>query len=178
MHNLLNIIDKIYSSEHFTTILIIAIVILIVLFALVFIMGMIDNKKEELRKQKEEDKEQQDITFSEIKDEDRVKEDITFEYPSITKNLEDFKLSLEKELNQEKDSLLPLEKSQKPYKVLNVSEIEDTTVIPSLTSEDLEKTLILPKVKVDHINVEDNNDNNDSNEGSDYLKQNIFSSAK
>ena len=47
MRNLLNIIDKIYSSEYFTTGLIIAIVVLMVLFTIVFIMGMIDNKKEE-----------------------------------------------------------------------------------------------------------------------------------
>ena len=146
-----------------------------VLFTLVFVMGMIDNKKEELKKQKELEAEQQDITFSEIKEEDKVKEDITFEYPSITKNLEAFKMSLEQELNQEKDSLLLLEKSQKPYKVLNVSEIEDTTVLPSLTAEDLEKTLILPRMKSEHINVEENNN---IGEGSDYLKQNIFSSAK
>ena len=176
MRNLLNIIDKIYSSEYFTTALIIAIVILMVLFTLVFIMGMIDNKKEELKKQKEKEAEQQDITFSEIKEEDKVKEDITFEYPSITKNLEAFKISLEQELNQEKDSLLPLEKSQKPYKVLDVSDIEDTTIIPTLTAEDLDKTLILPRIKSDHINVEENNIN--IGEGSDYLKQNIFSSAK
>ena len=162
MHNLLNIIDKIYSSEYFTTALIVAIIILMVLFTLVFVMGMIDNKKEEIKKQKEKEAEQQDITFSEIKEEDKLKEDITFEYPSITKNLE-------------KDSLLPLEKSQKPYKVLDVNEIEDTTIIPSLTADDLEKTLILPRINTDHINVEDNNV---TGEGSDYLKQNIFSSAK
>ena len=175
MHNLLNIIDKIYSSEYFTTALIVAIIILMVLFTLVFVMGMIDNKKEEIKKQKEKEAEQQDITFSEIKEEDKLKEDITFEYPSITKNLEAFKMSLEQELNQEKDSLLPLEKSQKPYKVLDVNEIEDTTIIPSLTADDLEKTLILPRINTDHINVEDNNV---TGEGSDYLKQNIFSSAK
>ena len=103
------------------------------------------------------------------------KEDITFEFPSITKNLEAFKKSLEEELDQDKDNLLPLEKSQKPYKVLSVSEIEDTTIIPSLTAEELEHTLILPKIKPDHINVEDNND---IGEGSDYLKQNIFGSVK
>ena len=70
MRNVLNIIDKIYSSEYFTTILIIAIIVLLVLFALVFIMGMIDNKKEELKKQKELS-EEQDITFNEIKEEDK-----------------------------------------------------------------------------------------------------------
>lgn len=175
MQSVLNIIDKIYSSEYFTTALIVAIIILMVLFSLVFIMGMIDNKKEELKKQKEREAEQQDITFDEIKEEDKVKEDITFEYPSITKNLEDFKISLEQELNQEKDSLLPLEKSQKPYKVINVSEIEDTTVIPTLSAEELEKTLILPRVKADQIKVEENSTTEESN---DYLKQNIFSSAK
>ena len=175
MRNLLNIIDKIYSSEYFTTGLIIAIVVLMVLFTIVFIMGMIDNKKEELRKQKEQETENQDITFSDIKEEDKIKEDITFEFPSITKNLEAFKKSLEEELDQDKDNLLPLEKSQKPYKVLSVSEIEDTTIIPSLTVEELEHTLILPKIKPDHINVEDNND---IGEGSDYLKQNIFGSVK
>ena len=146
------------------------------MFALVFIMGMIDNKKEELKKQKELS-EEQDITFNEIKEEDKVKqEDITFEYPSITKNLEAFKTSLEKELNKESDNLLPLEKSQKPYKVLGVNEIEDTTIIPALSAEDLDKTLIMAKVKPDQINVEETD--SAIGEGSDYLKQNIFSSAK
>ena len=177
MRNVLNIIDKIYSSEYFTTALVIAIVILMVLFTLVFIMGMIDNKKEELKKLKEIEDEQQDINYSEIKEEDKIKEDITFEYPSITKNLEAFKTSLEQELNQEKDSFLPLEKSQKPYRVLNVSELEDTTVIPTMTADDLEKTLILPRMKSDQIKVEENNAD-PNGEGSDYLKQNIFSSAK
>ena len=176
MRNILNIIDKIYSSEYFTTALIVAIVILMVLFTVVFVMGMIDNKKEELKKLKEKE-EEQDITFSEIKEEDKIKEDITFEYPSITKNLEAFKTSLEQELNQEKDSLLPLEKSQKPYRVLTVSEIEDTTVIPTMTADDLEKTLILPRTRSERINVEENT-SNPNGEGSDYLKQNIFSSAK
>ncbi len=175
MQSVLNIIDKIYSSEYFTTALIVAIIILMVLFSLVFIMGMIDNKKEELKKQKEREAEQQDITFDEIKEEDKIKEDITFEYPSITKNLEEFKMSLEKELNQEKDNLLPLERSQKPYKVINVSEIEDTTIIPNLTKEDLDNTIIIPKAKVDHISMKEKNNIDDS---SDYLKQNIFSSAK
>ena len=175
MRNVLNIIDKIYSSEYFTTALIIAIVVLMVLFTVVFIMGMIDNKKEELKKQKELEAENQDITFSDIKEEDKIKEDITFEFPSITKNLEAFKKSLEQELNQEKDNLLPLEKSQRPCRVLDVNEIEDTAMLPSLTAEDLEKTLILPKIKPDHINVEETNN---IGEGSDYLKQNIFSSAK
>ena len=175
MQSVLNIIDKIYSSEYFTTALIVAIIILMVLFSLVFIIGMIDNKKEELKKQKEREAEQQDITFDEIKEEDKIKEDITFEYPSITKNLEEFKMSLEKELNQEKDNLLPLERSQKPYKVINVSEIEDTTIIPNLTKEDLDNTIIIPKAKVDHISMKEKNNIDDS---SDYLKQNIFSSAK
>ena len=83
-------------------------------------------------------------------------------------------MSLEKELNQEKDNLLPLERSQKPYKVINVSEIEDTTIIPNLTKEDLDNTIIIPKAKVDHISMKENNNIDDS---SDYLKQNIFSSA-
>ena len=173
MQNLLNIIDKIYSSEYFSTALIIAIVVLIVLFVLVFIMGVIDNKKEEIRKMKENDQDQE-ITFSEIKEEDKIKEDITFEQPSITKNLEDFKTSLEEELNQGKDSLLPLEKSQKPYRVLEVSEIEDTTIIPKIDKEELEKTLILPKINSDLVKTEEDK----IQEGSDYLKQNIFGSTK
>ncbi len=175
MYNILNVIDKIYSSEHFTTVLIAAIVVLITLFVIVLIMGIVDKKKEELKKQKEIENLEEDITFSEIKEEDKIKEDITFEYPSITKNLEEFKMSLEKELNQEKDNLLPLERSQKPYKVINVSEIEDTTIIPNLTKEDLDNTIIIPKAKVDHISMKEKNNIDDS---SDYLKQNIFSSAK
>ena len=189
--NILNIIDDIYSSEYFTTGLVIAIAILVVLFVVVLIMGVIDNKKEEFKKNKK--MEEKDITFSEIKEEDKVKEDVTFEFPTITKNLEDFKLSLEDELNKSVDSMLPLEKSLKPYKVIGVNEIEDTVVIPKVTEETLEKTLVIPKLDEETIRVYDqvkSEFNNESNEeempkldnntdvNNTFIKQNLFSTVE
>jgi len=146
---ILNIIDKIYGSDYFSTALIAAIVILVVLFVIVFIIGNIDAKREEIKKEKQEF--EKDITFNEIKEEDKIKEDVTFEFPSITKNLEDFKISLEAELNKENEPLLPLEQSQKPYKVTSVNDIEDTVVLPVITGEDLEKTLTMPKLSKEQI---------------------------
>jgi len=172
---ILNIIDKIYGSDYFSTALIAAIVILVVLFVIVFIIGNIDAKREEIKKEKQEF--EKDITFNEIKEEDKIKEDVTFEFPSITKNLEDFKISLEAELNKENEPLLPLEQSQKPYKVTSVNDIEDTVVLPVITGEDLEKTLTMPKLSKEQINLA-NEPKPVNNEGNDYLKQNIFSSVK
>ena len=172
---ILNIIDKIYGSSYFSTALIAALIILVILFVVVFIIGKIDAKREEIKEEKKE--EEKDITFNTIKEEDIIKEDVTFELPSITKNLEDFKTSLEAELNRESELLLPLEKSQKPYKVIDVREIENTVVLPTLTKEDLEKTLTLPKLDREHLNVKEEK-KEISTEGSDYLKQNIFSSVK
>ena len=190
MNRVLNIIDRIYSSQYFTTCLIAAIVILVVLFLVVLIMGIIDNKKEEFKKK--EVVENTDITFSEIKEEDKIKEDVTFEYPTITKNLEDFKNSLEKELNKNVDSLLPLEKSLKPYKVVSVSEIEDTVVLPTVTEETIERTLMIPKLDEKTISLYDQMKedfkHNDSSEidmpmlnsdgNNTLLKQNLFSAEK
>ncbi len=172
---ILNIIDDIYGSEYFSTILIAAIVVLVLLFVIVFVIGNIDAKKEEIKKEKQET--EKDITFNEIKEEDKIKEDVTFEFPSISKNLEDFKVSLEAELNDDNEPLLPLEKSQKPCKVLSMKDIENTVVIPVITGEDLEKTLALPKLNTEHIKLEEE-PKKISGEGNDYLKQNIFSSSK
>ena len=77
--------------------------------------------------------------------------------------------------------VLPLEKSQRPYRVLKVNELEDTTVIPKIDKDELEKTLMLPK-----MNLDEGSQKTDiaapaketENEKSDYLKQNIFSSVK
>ena len=189
--NILNIIDDIYGSEYFTTGLIIAIGILVVLFVVVLLMGVIDNKKEEIKKKKKQ--ENKDITFSEIKEEDKIKEDVTFEFPTITKNLENFKNSLEDELNKNVEALLPLEKSLKPYKVISVNELEDTVVLPKVTEETLEKTLIMPRITEESMNIYDKMHGSYTNTDTEIdipkltddrlvdnnamLKQNLFSSA-
>lgn len=178
MTYILNIIDKIYGSEYFTTVLIASMGVLIFMFVLVLIIGKIDAKKEEIKKNKL--LEEKDITFEEIKEEDKLKEDVTFEEATITKNLEDFKLSIEKEINKDTKINLSLEKSQRPYKVIEMKEIENTVVLPKITGEELEHTLILPKIDIEEASEKQDVDLpklNDKEEKNDYLKQNIFSSA-
>lgn len=125
---LLNIIDKIYSNSHFTTILVVSIIILIILFGIVLFLGIRDAKGEN-KKDKNKKEELKDITFGPIDVKEKVNEDVTFEMPSITENLENFKKNLEEELKQDenKDGAEP---EEGPYKVTEVNEIENTTAIP------------------------------------------------
>lgn len=95
-----NIIDKIYSNSHFTTILIGAIAFLVVLFIIVLYLGIKDAKK--AKNPVKEDKEEKDITFEDAPQEPKdIAEDVTFEMGTITKNLEDFKKGLEEELQND-----------------------------------------------------------------------------
>ena len=95
-----NIIDKIYSNSHFTTILIGAIAFLVVLFIIVLYLGIKDAKK--VKNPVKEDKEEKDITFEDAPQEPKdIAEDVTFEMGTITKNLEDFKKGLEEELQND-----------------------------------------------------------------------------
>ena len=91
--NILNIVDDIYESKYFPTILTIAVLVLIILFIIVLLLGIRDAKKaKEPPKKKVE--ELKDVTFD-LQDEKakvtETKEDVTFEMPVLTKNLEDFK---------------------------------------------------------------------------------------
>ena len=95
-----NIIDKIYSNSHFTTILIGAIAFLVVLFIIVLYLGIKDAKK--VNNSSKEEKEEKDITFEDVPQEPKdIAEDVTFEMGTITKNLEDFKKGLEEELQND-----------------------------------------------------------------------------
>ena len=97
---IMNIVDKIYSNSHFTTILIGAIAFLVVLFIVVLYLGIKDAKK--AKNPKKEEEKQKDITFEEVTPEQKeIAEDVTFEMGTITKNLEDFKKGLEEELQNE-----------------------------------------------------------------------------
>ena len=92
--NLFNIIDTIYESKHFPTILIIAIIVLVILFTSVTILGIKDAKKSKEPKKAKKD-ELLDITFDKPKEEpEPIKEDVTFEIPILTQNLENFKKNL------------------------------------------------------------------------------------
>lgn len=126
--NLLNIIDKIYSSSYFTTFLIGAIILLIVLFIIVLIMGIRDSKK--INQVVEEEEEPTDITLKPLDEleKDEIKEDVTFEIPSITANLENFKKNLELEL-QKNNKVETLNNSDKQFKVTQVNELEDTVLL-------------------------------------------------
>ena len=51
---ILNIIDKIYGSDYFSVALVAAIVVLIALFVIVFVIGNIDAKREEIKQERME----------------------------------------------------------------------------------------------------------------------------
>ena len=130
---IMNIIDKIYSNGHFTTILIGAIAFLVVLFIIVLYLGIKDAKKAKEPAPKE--KEEKDITFEEIPQEQKeIAEDVTFEMGTITKNLEDFKKGLEEELqNAPTEDIEPIkeevpveEPKEKEEPVQSEEEVEDS----------------------------------------------------
>ena len=97
--NLLNIIDTIYESKYFPTILIISIIVLVFLFVVVILLGLKDAKKSKEPK-KEMFQDIKDITFDTPSEKEAIKEDVTFEIPVLTKNLENFKKSLEEEADR------------------------------------------------------------------------------
>ena len=80
---LLNIIDTIYESKYFPTILLVSILILVVLFTAVVILGLRDSKKSKEPKEKKLE-DLKDITFESPKEIEKVKEDVTFEIPVLT----------------------------------------------------------------------------------------------
>lgn len=149
--NLLNIIDTIYESKYFPTILIISIIVLVVLFVSVIILGMKDAKKaKEPHKPKKE--EVTDITFESPKEKEQIKEDVTFEIPVLTQNLENFKKSLEEEMQRE-DEINVIKKAatsndeNKNKKILDKQTIDSTDVIPILETKKEEPAKIEEKVE-------------------------------
>lgn len=157
---ILNLIDKIYENEYFTTFLIVAFVLLLLLFCLVFIIGMRDAKKAKMPpEEKEEDV--KDITFDLPKEAESIKEDVTFEMPVLTKNLENFKKNLEEEIQTEdiaevrKTSGIVLPKVNKAVKILDMDAIEDTSILPNIKENthstqkrEIEMEIEKPKPKV------------------------------
>lgn len=135
MIEILNIIDKIYESKYFTTVLISAVIVLVVLFVAVLILGIRDANRLKNPKRKDED-DIKDITFDVPSDALEVKEDVTFEMPALTKNLEDFKKSLEEEIQREDEASILSESSNpkevRPVKITDVKEIENTAVMDKI----------------------------------------------
>ncbi len=163
----MNIIDKIYSNSHFTTILIGAIAFLVVLFIIVLCLGIKDAKKAKNPVKKE--KEEKDITFEDVPQEPKdVAEDVTFEMGTITKNLEDFKKGLEEELQNDTSEIDTIKEEtieEKPHieemntesieeKEYSEEEIEDSFLdLINLKKEDSEP---VPLKGVEDILEEDN----------------------
>lgn len=139
--DILSIIDKFYESTYFRRGLIASVIILTILFIIVLILGLRDARKAKEPKKNIED-ELKDISFEDVPEIDNIKEDVTFEMPSLTKNLEDFKKSLEEEIEKEEISshadmvteINTKEHESKKNKILDKEEIEDTSII-SIISE-------------------------------------------
>ena len=94
---ILNIIETIYESKWFPTILLISILILVVLFIAVIILAKKDAKKDK-EPLKETIQDLKDVTFEQPNEKEIISEDVTFEIPILTKNLENFKKTLEEEI--------------------------------------------------------------------------------
>ena len=144
--NLLSVIDKIYENKSFTTIFIIAIILLALLFLVVLLLGLKDAKKAKEPKKKDKEEDVKDVTFKKEIEADPISEDVTFELPVLTKNLESFKKNLEEEIKKENEvDIKPtvdakLNKSNKPIKILDINEIEDTAIVPIVEEKKNKKT--------------------------------------
>ena len=75
---------------------------------------------------------------------ENIKEDVTFEIPILTKNLEDFKKNIEEEIEKESKAKIlqkakKNEEEKKQAKILDMNEIEDTSILPVLPQDDIER---------------------------------------
>ena len=138
---ILNIVDKIYESKNFKMILLVSIILLIVLFLVVLILGLKDAKRTKNPKRKI-DEDLKDITFELPTEDDKmeINEDVTFEMTALTENLENFKKSLEEEIEKE-DAAIDVknhseEGKKEPKKILDKDEIENTQI--NLNRKDIE----------------------------------------
>lgn len=144
IQNFLNIIKRIYESNYFPTLLTYSIIFLVLLFIIVLFLGLKDAKKSKEPKKIVEE-ETKDITFEQITEIDNIKEDVTFEMPVLTKNLENFKKSLEEEIQKEEQfeirktsGIIKHKKEfEKTPKVLDKTKIEDTAINPVIKEESL-----------------------------------------
>ena len=150
--NLLNIINTIFEYKYFETIIISVSIFLVVLFVIVLILGIRDAKKKDKPKPVITKPKEEEITMEALKEELIINEEVTLEMPTITKNLEDFKKTIEEEIKQESiTSTVEVEKTEdksltdttKPVKILNINEIEDTVIIETVKEpEELKEEIV------------------------------------
>ena len=153
--NIINIIDKIYENKNFTNVFLVSIFLLAALFIIILLLGLRDAKKVKNQKKEIKEEEVKDVTFKLPTEEEKeeIKEDVTFELPVLTDDLENFKKNLEEEIKKDEEvkvvsnslNTKELETATRPIKILEVSEIEDTTVI---NTESIKKAKEKPKKPV------------------------------
>ena len=138
----LNIFEKLYESSNFGTILMISMIVLVLLFLIILILGIRDSKKSKMKNFGKVN-EVNDIKLEMPTEEDQIKEDVTFEVPTLTKNLEEFKKNLEDEIQNDNinedvkvKKTKSLNDSTRPFKILDVNEIEDTVIIEKIDDKD------------------------------------------
>lgn len=148
MMKIIDIITTIFEYKHFDTIIISISIFLVLLFIIVLIVGLLDSRKK--KEKPVELFEKEEITFEAPKEELIINEEITLEMPSITKNLEDFKKSIEEEIKQEnitsnieveQSNEKPLLDNSKPIKILNINEIENTQIVETIKEENVETAI-------------------------------------
>ena len=148
MMKIIDIITTIFEYKHFDTIIISISIFLVLLFIIVLIVGLLDSRKK--KEKPVELFEKEEITFEAPKEELIINEEITLEMPSITKNLEDFKKSIEEEIKQEnitsnieveQSNEKPLLDNSKPIKILNINEIENTQIVETIKEEKVETAI-------------------------------------
>lgn len=160
---ILNIIEKIYENSNFKKYLIIAFIVLVLLLVIVYIIGKLEYKKKNAPK-KDSEEELKDVTFDLPSESTNINEDVTFEMPVLTRNLEDFKKSLEEEIEKEeeiavrKTSGAKVEKETKAIKILDKDVIDDTAIvslknIEIAKKEDEENKKVIPVKKVEEVKL-------------------------
>ena len=138
-----------FEYKYFPAIISITIGFLVIAFLVVLFTGLKDAKKKETKKI--EIFEEKDITFEEPKEELIIQEEVTLEMPSLTKNLEDFKKAIEEEIKLEnitpnieveQNTNKSLIDSTKPFRILNVNEIEDTIITEVISTNDTNQSKV------------------------------------
>lgn len=141
---ILDIFNKIYSAANFSTILASSVIVLILLFLIILFLGLKDSHK--ILQKVTIFKNINDFNIDLPKENEEINEDVTFEMSLLTKNLEEYKNNIEKEISNDEITceVKPEVKDEslftntKPFKILDINEIEDTAVLPTFITESTE----------------------------------------
>lgn len=152
---ILDFITKLYQNKNFIKYFLIALGI-IVLLMIIVIVAYIKDKKKKYETLEELEEDVKDISFELPKEFNQIREDITFEMPVLTKNLDDFRKSIEEEIKGENPENQPKIYVKRKKKNSNNREL-------ILDRQAIEDTMILDRKEFDEaLKPSSNDDNNKS----------------